>query len=171
MEDKNKAKAIAEALNTSFYYHGYPVSRTEALEIGLPIVVPDENLENLMWAVWEDIEKEMECSNPFNPLEVVLSDPDIAEIIGPVSQIQIPPNLPPAILQQVLNNVLQQIQVVPVNPVEYTLFVATLESNKCKSEYKVSGMINAVRKPDLGIGINIMPKQQGWIYSEIGNDD
>ncbi len=166
MEDKNKAKAIAEALNTSFFYHGYPLSRTEASEIGLPVVQPNKELEELMWNVWEDVENEMECSKPFNPLEVVLNKPEIAALIAPVNQIQIPANLPAPILQQVLNNVLQQIQLVTVLPVDYSLFIATLESTNCKSEYRTLGKINAVRKPDMGIGINLVAVQQGWKYSK-----
>ena len=35
--DAEKAKQIAAALNSNFFDHGYPVSRTEAREIGLKV--------------------------------------------------------------------------------------------------------------------------------------
>ena len=70
MEDKNKAKAIAEALNTSFYHHGYPLGRKEALEIGLPIINGNEEVEDMMWKIWIDFESEMECNKPLCHLKL-----------------------------------------------------------------------------------------------------
>jgi len=165
LNDSNKAKAIAETLNRSFYHHGYPLGRTEAEKIGLPVVKPEADLEQLLWRVWEDVEDEMQCNKAFDPIEVVLSDPATAALIGPVQQLQLPANLPQQILQQVLNNVLQQINLVQVNPVDYELLLATLESVKCKSEFRIRGKINATRLPNLSIGVSVIKTSQGWAFS------
>lgn len=166
MQDQNKAKAIAEVLNKSFYHHGYPLGRKEAKEIGLPVEEPKADLEKLIWDVWLDFEKEMQCSEPFNPLEVVMNDATVAAQIGPVRQVQLPANLPPNLLQPILNQILQQIGPISVNPVDYELFQATLESTKCRSQFKTKGKINAVRMPDLNIIVNVLSLKQGWAFTK-----
>ena len=55
-EGKQNARAISEALNTKYFHHGYPLSRKEAREIGLPIANPDAELEDLMWSIWKDLD-------------------------------------------------------------------------------------------------------------------
>lgn len=97
--DDNKAKAIAETLNRSFYHHGFTLGRKEVEKIGLPLIKPDESLETLLWQVWEDFEEEMQINVPFDPLQVVLSDPQAAALLGPVQQVQLPMNLPPPLAQ------------------------------------------------------------------------
>lgn len=164
MEDQSGVKVIAESLNTSFYHHGYPLGRKEAKHIGLPVVAPDDELESLMWQIWTDVENEMECNKPFNPLEVVLSNEEASKLIGPVPQVQIPPNLPPEILQKVISQVLSQISVVQVEPVDYELFLASLESVRCRSEFREKMKISAVRLPDMNIAVNIIKVEGGWKF-------
>lgn len=166
MKDTSKAAAIAEVLNKSFYHHGYPVGREEAKQIGLSVKEPNAGLEELMWQVWEDIEEEMECSKPFNPLEVALGNDEISKLIEPVPQVQLPANLPQPVLQQTIKNILQQIPIVSVPPVDYELFQATLESVRCRSEFRTKGLINAVRLPDMKIAVNMVKVTQGWVFSE-----
>lgn len=45
-----------------------------------------------------------------------------------------------------------------------SLHIATLESTRCRSEYRQSGKIQATRLPDLSIEINILPIHQGWVF-------
>src|SRR5947209_5561211 len=90
----------------------------------------------LLWQVWQDIEDEMQCNKPFSPIEVVLQNSQTASLLGPIQQLQIPANLPPQIMQQVINNILQQIQVVQIPPVDYELFQATLECIWGRSEFR-----------------------------------
>jgi len=165
-DDQNKVKAISESLNKSFYHHGYSVGRKEALEIGLP-VHPDHTpalneIEELIWKIWIDIEYEMQCNISFNPFDVVMRDPTLAAQIRPVPQVQLPANLPQAILQNVLNQILQQIQTVATQPVDYELFQAALESIRERSEYRTTGFINAIRLPDMKIKINVTPTFSNW---------
>lgn|SRR5574337_694229 len=164
--DSSQARAIAEALNRSFYHHGYPLGMNEAKKIGLPVVPPSEDLEQTLWQVWQDIEAEMECNKPFDAIEFILNNKEASQLIGPVPQIQLPANLPPEILQQALNNVLQQIGIVQVPPVDYSLFQATLESARCKSEFRTAGKINAVRLPDMNIAVNVVRVSSGWTFTK-----
>ena len=166
IKDSSRAKTISETLNRSFYHHGYPVGLKEAKEIGLPVVAVDKGIEDMIWAVWQDIEKEMECDKPFNPVELVLADPEVSALIEPVKQIQIPANLPPQVAQQLYNNLLQQIQFVEVPPIDYNLFQATLECCWCKSEFRTKGKINAVRLPDMNLAVNVLPISAEWLFSE-----
>lgn len=162
MDDQNKVRAISEALNKSFYHHGYPVGRAEAKKIGLPIIEAPDDLETLIWEVWKDLEGEMKCNEPFNPFEVVMADPTLSQQIGPVPQIQVPANLPPDLLQQIYQQFLQNVPVVPVQPIYYEFFNATIESTRIRSEYRSRIMISAIRNPDLNININVTPISQGW---------
>jgi hypothetical protein len=87
MKDKNKAKAIAEKLNKSYYSHGYPVGKAEAKEIGLQIESNDnEDLDKLMWLVWEDLRDEMECDKPFSPVDIVLNNNITSLLLSPIPQ-------------------------------------------------------------------------------------
>jgi len=164
MQDINEARAIAESLNKSFFHHGYPVGRTEAEQIGLAVKKPDEDLEDLLWRVWQDIMEEMQYFQPFSALEIVLGHANIAALLGPVAQVQLPANLPAQVLQQAYNLILQQTQTVQVEPVDYEVFQATLESIRCKSEFRTKGKINAVRMPDMKIAVSVTPVSQKWTF-------
>jgi hypothetical protein len=166
IKDSSRAKAISEALSGSFYHHGYAVGRKEAQKMGLPVVEADEGIEEKLWAVWQDIEKEMECEKPFNPVELVFAEPQVSALIEPVKQIQVPANLPQQVVQQMYKSVLQQISIVEVPPIDYNIFQATLECCCCKSEFRTKGKINVVRSPDMGLVVNVLPISSGWCFSE-----
>lgn len=63
------SQRIVETLNKEFFNHGYPVSRKEAKEIGLKVVSPDPNLEQLLWDTWKEIEKDIKVRVPFSPID------------------------------------------------------------------------------------------------------
>lgn len=167
MKDPNKTKAIAEALNASYYHHGYPVGRKEAKIIGLPVIENiTKELENLIWDVWVDIESELMCNKPFNELELIFENEEISKLIAPVSQIQIPPNLPQALLQSILQQILKNISIIPINPIDFEVTNAIVESKNCKSEYKTIGKINAVRMPDMAISTSKLITSQMWNFCD-----
>ena len=58
MKDSSQAKAITETLSRSYHHHGYPLGRSEAENIGLPVVRATDELERKLWQVWEDLERE-----------------------------------------------------------------------------------------------------------------
>ena len=162
MTDDNKAKAIASALNSSFYHHGYPLGRKEAKNIGLPIVEPEKDLEDLLWNIWDDFSNEMECNKPFSPLEVIFSNKEVASALGPIPQVQIPSNLPQEMAQRVIEQILKQINIVTIKPVEFELFQAALESTRCKSQYRTKGQLTAHRNIDMSIPVSITPISKTW---------
>lgn len=176
MKDQNKVKAISEALNRSFYHHGYPVGREEAQEIGLPIVKPSKELEELMWKVWEDIEREMQCDRPFEPLEIVLNSKEGPKLLSPIKQINIPainghPEIASQIYQLAAQQAINGIEVHEIAPVPYELLIATVESPRCRSEFRVRGKILAMRLPDMRITVNVLRTSGEWIFEEIENSD
>ena len=163
MTDQNKVKAISDSLNKSFYHHGYPVGRSEAEKIGLPITEAPDDLEEVIWNVWDDMQKEMKCDSPFNPLEVVMADPVLSQQISPLPQIQMPANLPPEMANQIFQNIMQQhVKITTINPIEYELFQAAVESARIRSEFKTKLKISAMRMPDMNININVAPISSSW---------
>ncbi len=166
MSDSNKAKTIAETLNKSFYHHGYPLGRTEAKKIGLPIVNPKADLEALLWQIFESFESEMKFNEPFDPLKIVLNDSTRAALLSPAQQIQIPANLPPDLLQNVYQQILQQIQVVQIPPIDYEIYNASLESEACRSEFKTVGKIFANKLSDNNIAVNVVQTSSGWRFRD-----
>ncbi len=137
-----KAKVISEALNTKFFHHGYPVNRSEAKEIGLPVAPSDPELEALMWKVWLDIERELQTREPFSPVRILRDTPACAALFGPVVF-----NAPPA----------------PIPPAPYSNIGAVMESRRKATHSVTSGEIFAVRQPDLNLKISMVPLREGWI--------
>lgn len=172
MSDQNKAKTIAESLNTSFYHHGYPVGRMEAKDIGLPVLDSDKKLEDLIWQVWKNAEAEMQCNKPFNIMELINISPEASKIFGPVPQANIPSNLPPQMMQQVLNNIMNQAsQIVQVDPIDFELILSTVESIYGKSEYIYGGKILASRLPNMQFQISNPITTKWWRYIKNENKE
>jgi len=113
---RKKAKEISEKLTKDYFHHGYPVSRTEAREIGLKIAEPDEELEGLLWQIWGDLSEELKQREPHNPLRVLAENAACQALFAPIPIVQIPANLPPQLAQQTYQNVLAQIGVAQVPP-------------------------------------------------------
>lgn len=170
-----------EALNSSFYHHGYPVGINEVEKIGLPvknaskIKNKDENgntLENLIWMVWKDIESEMQCSKSFDPMEIVLNDKDTSDYLNNIPVIanlpvNIPDDIKQPIMKQILNQILKQVQIKTIKPIEYETFNATLESCRCMSMFKTQGKITAIRLPSSEITINTIKISDGWVFNKV----
>lgn len=49
------------------YSHGHAIGRKEAKEIGLPIEEPAQEVEKLMWQLFEEYEKELDLRNNIDP--------------------------------------------------------------------------------------------------------
>lgn len=166
MDDAAQAKAITDTLIRSYHHHGYALGKKEAAKIGLPIKHDDSDkqsrLESYIWGVWEDIEEEMECNKPFEPSQVVLGNANTAPLLDAIPQVQMPSNLPPQLVEQVYNGIMQQISIINVPPTDYEWFLATLESVRGHSEHRVRGKIFATRLPDMRIAISITQTYQGW---------
>ncbi len=65
--DKKQITHISEQLTKKLGSHDYLISRKEAREIfGRQILADDEDLEKLIWELYEDFESEMELGKPYN---------------------------------------------------------------------------------------------------------
>jgi hypothetical protein len=70
--DKDKdhtLDGIIEALASKLYFHGHPINRVEARELGLKVIEnPGKELERAMWDLFVDFEIEMELRQSFDPM-------------------------------------------------------------------------------------------------------
>lgn len=70
--DEEKKLYIVDHLTEKLYAHNHMIARREAVEdIGLPVIYADEELNRLMWALYEDIEADLKLSEPFNPSDIL----------------------------------------------------------------------------------------------------
>ena len=162
-EGKQSARVISESLNTKYFHHGYPLSRSEAKQIGLQVADSDEELDNLMWSIWRDLEAELQFREAFVPLELMKANPSCAALFGPAAQIQIPPGTNPQMLQMLLQIFAQQVGVQQVPPTAYETTLAVMESLRIASKSRVAGQIFAARAPDLEFKIQMAPEKMGWV--------
>lgn len=66
--DEAKINSIIETLTEKIYSHGHAVGRKEAQEIGLPIEMPTEPLENAIWSLYLKYERFLNLTEPLDPL-------------------------------------------------------------------------------------------------------
>lgn len=134
MNDENKTKVISETLNSKFYHHGYPLGRSEAKEIGLPIAESDSETEEIMWKICEDIMEDLEFSKTFDPEGL------IQEKISHQPQPQ--PN--------------------KVNTISEDIKLAFIESLRLNCYINNKIIANYTMLPDASLNINIMVKNGSW---------
>jgi hypothetical protein len=69
-KDQHQIEEIVDNLTSKLYYHGHPINRIEAAKnVGIRTVKnPDAELEDLVWKLYLDYEKDMELEVPFNPV-------------------------------------------------------------------------------------------------------
>ncbi len=167
MKDKEKASEIAKKLNSSYYHHGYAVGRTEAKELGLPVTDPGKELQQLMWAVWQNYSSEMKCDQPFDPMKEIFDDPEANSKISQVPVLNFPANTPPDVAQQIIVRQAQNTQVTTRSALKLEVMLAGIESaSLAKAVYN---RINVVywRKPDMTLGVNCTLSATGWIRNRI----
>lgn len=163
MDDKNKASSIAKLLNSSYYHHGYAVSRSEAKEIGLNIIYPEKNLENLMWKIWQSFNSEMHCSSEFNPTTELMNDPIAKGKISNIPIVTLPANTPLDFAHNIIVNVAQQnAEITQQAPIELKQLMASIESKNCAHEVKTILSIAYWRETNMQLSINITSYSNGW---------
>lgn len=94
-----KINKIVDTLNSKFYFHGHPINRIEATNLGLPVTHVDGALEKAIWDLYKDYEKEMELEKIFNapaalkaanggalPIIINAAQALAGQAAGPVSQ-------------------------------------------------------------------------------------
>ncbi len=162
IKDSEKAKAIARALNSSYYHHGYAVGRSEAKDIGLTITKPDKVLEGLLWDIWQDYAKEMKCDIPFDVVNEIMSDKDANEAISQVPIVNLPANTPIEVAQQIIIQTAQKTPITTRHSLKEKIIIASIESaREVKSVYQNVDIL-FWRNPDMSLGINCTMSSQGW---------
>jgi hypothetical protein len=158
-----KLRSIVQNMSRKFQSHAYPVSRKEALDIGLPVNKRrDEPLEKLMWSVWLNIENELKESTPFDPIIELMNSSEASKLLAPVSQLKISPG---AIMGVHYNSPIADIQAnstVEVNPVDFEYTNALVESKTLAYGNVTKGKILSCRMPDLMIKFNRIITSYGW---------
>ena len=71
---KKKIKKIVNEITSDICIHNYPIYRDEAKKLGLKVIIPKEELEKVLWNIYEDYIEKMELNKKFNPLEILGSE-------------------------------------------------------------------------------------------------
>jgi len=66
--DEAKINSIIETLTEKIYSHGHAIGRKEAQEIGLPIEMPDDALEEALWSLYLKYEEFLKLTEPLDPI-------------------------------------------------------------------------------------------------------
>lgn len=162
VENGGGNQAIVESLSRQLHSHAYPVSRKEALNMGLPVNKErDATLESLMWALWLDIENELEERRPFNPIAELLNSDQKDVLLADTSQLNLPENAPgtPYVTAD-LDGVCKATKT--VKPIDFHLIHAIIESERLAFRGVTRGKILASRQPDLNIKYNALVAFRGW---------
>lgn len=164
--DSTKVKAIAKALNSSYYHHGYAVGRHEASQIGLPITIPGNDIECLIWNIWEDFCSEMKCNETFDVIKEIMSNPTSSAAISQVPIINLPANTPPDVAQQIIIQRAQSVPTTTRSSLKQKGLVASIESiNSAKAVYTNMDIVYW-RNSDMSLGFNCTGFSSGWVDYE-----
>jgi len=66
--DDSKISSIIETLTEKIYSHGHAIGRKEAQEIGLPVEISEEPLEDAIWSLYLEYERFLNLTEPLDPL-------------------------------------------------------------------------------------------------------
>lgn len=163
-EEKMRARTIAEGLNKTFFAHGDAVSRSRARSLNLQIAKDNPALEKLMWQAFLEIEECMELRKSFNALEHFLANGGAAAVT-PTAPVNLPPNAPAALANQIWAQVVQGAMNALAQPaveVTYSHVRAMVESVRLASEFRVEGAIAAARVGGGEIQLSVTDKKTGW---------
>ncbi len=163
IREKKKIKEISKALNSSYYHHGYAVGRLEAHKMGLPVTIPDSELEDLLWKVWLDYEAEMKCNEAFNVVNEVITDPNASKVINSIPVINLPANLPDSQKQAIYNRIAGQINVTQQESLKLKCLLASVESIYAAKVFYNELTIAYWRDVNLNLKVNLTSKGSGWI--------
>jgi hypothetical protein len=160
-DSRSKLRAIVENMSRKFQSHAYPVNRSEAKDLGLPVGDRDEKLETLMWAAWLDIEDELKERIPFHPLTELLNSTVAPTLLSPVPQLLLPMNAgSPGQFQANIADVNGNSVQIP--PIDFELKTALVESSRVTLACITRGKILSCRTPNLVIQFHAVTTFRGW---------
>jgi len=64
-------KKIVNEITSDICIHNYPIYRDEAKDLGLNVILPNEELEKLLWQLYEKYANDMELQKQFSPVEIL----------------------------------------------------------------------------------------------------
>lgn len=162
-ESRSKLRNIVENMSRKFQSHAYPVSRTEALDIGLPVVKDrDEKLERFMWKAWLDLEGSLREREPFDPIAELLNSSEAGKLLAPVPQLHIPMSASAVASFQTQFGDLTGAVTERIDPIDFEFVTAIVESSRGAHTQTVKGKILATRNPDLNIQYNVLFTSRMW---------
>jgi hypothetical protein len=98
-DQEQKIEQIIDVLKSKLFYHGHPIVRNEAIELGLKVDEnPDHKVLDLMWQLYLEYEKEMQLDKPF----VLYDEFNKAAKVKTVMPLLPPPNIAPFV--EILRN-------------------------------------------------------------------
>jgi hypothetical protein len=71
--EEGRIGTIIDVLTEKMYSHGHAIGRREATELGLPVDRPDDNLETLIWSLYQEYEALLQLNEPIDPEELLTS--------------------------------------------------------------------------------------------------
>lgn len=154
--DNAKARTISEKLTRDFFHHGYPVSRTEAKQIGLPIAENNAPVEKIIWDIWLDVTEDLCLRSVAADTEFILNNPACAPLFGPVPHIFAP------MAEKHGNATAIPNQVIMAPPAPFTRTFAIMESDRIASRFVINGQLFGARMPDLNLRLSKVVEYQGW---------
>ena len=162
-DDKAKASSIAQALNISYYHHGYAVGRNEAKDIGLNIVFPEKELEDIMWSIWLDFCHEMKCKQSYDPITEIMNNSEAKQILSQIPVVVLPANTPVNIGENIIAQIAQQsAQIIQQAPIELILPLAAIESYQISYINNYQLNIAYWRNANMALSYNWTAYSKGW---------
>ena len=162
-EQKVKVRSIVENMSRKFQAHSYPVSRSEAIAMGLPVESKrDEALEELMWSAWLDLENELQEDEPFDIIGELLRSSQAKKLLSPVPQLDIPACATAgAHYQTTIKDVIDK-TTDTIDPVDVSVTGVIIESARFGYALVTKGKILSSRLPDLRIQYNLLTSSKRW---------
>jgi hypothetical protein len=162
-ESRTKLRSIVENMSRKFQSHAYPVSRKEALELGLQVNKErDADLEKLMWEVWLSLEQDLKERTPFDFVFELLKSPEAGKLLSPVPQLEIPMCSEASAHWNTSLDDLKKASTVTINPVDFEYMTAMVESSREAYSNITRGKILSCRNPDLMIHFNRVVTSREW---------
>lgn len=146
-------------MSRKFHTHSYPVSRNEAIEIGLPVAKDsDKKLEDLLWKAWINIEADLNELRLFCPLREVVNSPEGSKLLSPIPQIDV--------AATASSSAATSAGIKPnspsIDPVDFEVKNAIVDSSRAGRTCVTKGKILAYRTPKLQINYNAVKTQHDW---------
>jgi len=134
--DAHNIETVVEALASKLYFHGHPINRIEAKQLGLKVVenIPPE-VETKMWDLYVDFEEEMKFREIYDPIAQLYLAPQATPVPGFFTELA---------------------------RVENSIRYATVESAQMSSNFEATTRHTLISDPQLQQNMSVIVLSQGW---------